>query len=297
MPSSLDFILGLLAHDFASSVSWGDFSGEHGKMLRLWQRWGFLAKEPGRHPVLSCPHCCEGSPSSLGGQYICDACGSPIDTRHLLLWRFDLDAFLAWLAKSLTLEGGVRPIGESLWQLGSMASAELRYECFFLRSISLSTPERTRLLAYRNTLLLAAIPVREGIEGFAGPCLSLLELLRADNRSLTITDPLHLLRSQGAVRFDAESGGIWMGDVFLGEVAVGSKEHALLACLAQHLDRFVPYGDIKHDVLRRTGSTDETDEATFCQKLKSRIKKCIPKIDVLIATTNKGDGYRMRGAV
>jgi hypothetical protein len=49
-------------------------------------------------------------------------------------------------------------------------------------------------------------------------------------------------------------------------------------------------------VLRRAGSTDTTEEATFCQGLKSRIKKkWVPRIDELIATTNKGDGYRLRG--
>ena len=37
------------------------------------------------------------------------------------------------------------------------------------------------------------------------------------------------------------------------------------------------------------------DEATFCQKLKSRIKEeYIPGIDRLVVTRNKGDGYRLR---
>ena len=40
---------------------------------------------------------------------------------------------------------------------------------------------------------------------------------------------------------------------------------------------------------------DETEEATFCQKLKSRIKtRHIPQFDRVIVTTNKGDGYRLR---
>jgi hypothetical protein len=56
----------------------------------------------------------------------------------------------------------------------------------------------------------------------------------------------------------------------------------------------VPYADLKHEVLRRSGSADTTEEATFCQKLKSRLKKGLPAIDRLVVTTNKGDGYRLR---
>ena len=64
------------------------------------------------------------------------------------------------------------------------------------------------------------------------------------------------------------------------------------------MNEYVAYADIKHYVLQHSGGTDTTEEATFCQRLKSRIKKkSVPKIDVLVATTNKGDGYRLRGAV
>ena len=61
-------------------------------------------------------------------------------------------------------------------------------------------------------------------------------------------------------------------------------------CLGMH--------PLKHAVLQTSGSTDETEEATFCQGLKSRIKKkWIARIDDFIATTNKGDGYRLRARV
>ncbi len=47
-----------------------------------------------------------------------------------------------------------------------------------------------------------------------------------------------------------------------------------------------------------TASRDGTEEATFAQNLKSRIKKKhVPAIGRRIATTNKGDGYRLRGYV
>ena len=56
------------------------------------------------------------------------------------------------------------------------------------------------------------------------------------------------------------------------------------------------YAELKHFVLREAGSTEQADEATFCQRLKSRIKKLwIPEIDTLVVTSNKGDGYRLRG--
>jgi len=70
---------------------------------------------------------------------------------------------------------------------------------------------------------------------------------------------------------------------------------ALLACLAEQIDQFVPYRDLKREVLARTGGGGGAEEATFCQKLKSRIKvEFVPGIDRLIVTSNKGDGYRLR---
>jgi hypothetical protein len=295
MRPSLQFILGLLDRSAPAVVAWEDFEGEHGAALRLWQQLGVLTKEPEWNRVQSCPHCHEGIPLQLPGHYICDSCLSAVDRQQLLLWRFDLPALLAWLARGLSLDGGVRLVEEPLWQLGSFSWERSLYECFFLRGRAVSEPGRARLLAYRNAVLLRPLPRESGIEGFHGPCVSLLELLRQSADSLTVGDLPGLLRTGGAVRFDAASGALWAGDVWLGEVPVASKEYHLLACLVQQLDRYVPYADLKHAVLHATGSTDTTEEATFCQKLKSRIKKAVPRIDAVIATTNKGDGYRLRG--
>jgi hypothetical protein len=86
-----------------------------------------------------------------------------------------------------------------------------------------------------------------------------------------------------------------VGNAYLGDVPIGSKEYHLLVRLAAEQDRFVAYSDLKHYVLRQSGSTDTADEASFCQSLKSRIKKkWIAKIDLLLATTNKSEGYRLR---
>jgi hypothetical protein len=60
-------------------------------------------------------------------------------------------------------------------------------------------------------------------------------------------------------------------------------------------------GDIRRPLAalvakRDTGCTDDTEEATFCQGLKSRIKKkWVLSIDRIITTTNKGDRHRLRG--
>ena len=56
----------------------------------------------------------------------------------------------------------------------------------------------------------------------------------------------------------------------------------------------MPYPDIKREVLFRSGGADGTEEATYCQGLKSRLKRRMPGIDRLVVTTNKGDGYRLR---
>ena len=90
------------------------------------------------------------------------------------------------------------------------------------------------------------------------------------------------LRGCGTVRFDQASGVLWPG----------------YTCLAGQLDRYESYANLKHSVPAHSGGTDTTDGASFCQKLKRRIKpRWVPKIDWLIATTNKGDGYRLRGYV
>lgn len=299
MPASLEFILGLLDRDSTATVSYEDFAGAHGPALRLWQRLGFLAREPGRNPVPSCPHCEAGVPYRRGGGFLCASCHSPVDPRHLLLWRLELGAFLTWLARALDLTGPVQAIDDHLWQLGRTSERGRAGEYFFWRSGELSERERTRLLAFRSAVLLSALPGGRRIVGFRGPSVSLVELLRLEGRTLRIAGLDRLVRGGGVIRFDAESGALWADDRWLGEVPLGSKEFHLLACLSQQLDRYVAYADLKHYVLGQTGGRDSTDEATFCQKIKRRIKEkgFVPAIDRLITKTNKGDGYRLRGRV
>ena len=45
---------------------------------------------------------------------------------------------------------------------------------------------------------------------------------------------------------------MWTGDDLAGEVPLGSKEYYLLACLAENIDRYVAYPDLKHEVLERS---------------------------------------------
>jgi DNA-binding winged helix-turn-helix (wHTH) protein len=295
MLSDLEFVLGLLAQADPAFAGFEDVTGPHAHVLRLWQHQGFLAMEPELQRVPSCPHCREGTPTDVGNRLLCGRCLSSIDRRHLLHWRFDLAAFLTWLARSLRLHGDIRQHDECLWQLGSFTDRGTVTECFFCRGRP-SEHATARLLAYRNAIVLTALPTTETVAGFRGPTFSLLDVLGQTHGRCIVADLPQLLFGNGAVRFDAESGALWIGDTWLGEVPVGSKEYHLLACLAENLDHFVPYADLKHEVLRRSGSHDGTDEATFCHKLKRRIKeKSVPDIDRLIATTNKADGYRLRG--
>jgi DNA-binding winged helix-turn-helix (wHTH) protein len=295
MQDSLAFILGVLDRSSPAFVAAEDFAGPHAAALRLWQRLGLLANAGEPHPVPSCPECREGIPVLLGDCTLCGTCQSPIGPEQLQRWRFDHDAFMSWLARALQLDGLPRSVDESLWQLGTLVSEGLPVECFLRRSLSISDRGRRRLLAFRSALLLSFLPGGDGLDGFTGPRLSVLEVLRQDAESLSVPNPPHFLHQRsGRVRFEAGSGTLWAGDVRLGEVSVGSKEYHLLAYLAEHLDTFVPYADLKHEVLRRSGSTDTTEEATFCHKLKSRLKKAVPAIGRLVVKTNKGDGYRLR---
>ena len=293
MQPSLEFILGLLDRRFPAVASTEDFAGAHGRTLHLWQRRGFLAREPEGQPASSCPRCREGVPHRLGGRLLCDVCHSPVDERHMLRWRFDLDAFLEWLALGLKLKDDVCRVDDHLWRLGSRSLGEHRYDCFFLRGGTVSTLGRQRLLAHRHALLVSCVPAAP-LDRFSGHCLSLFDLLRQEKGSLKVADLARVLHGGSAVRFDGTSGALWAGDAVLGHVPLDSKEYHFLSYLSRHLGEFAAYADIKHHVIQKTGSGDTTEEATFCQRLKSRIKKRVPSIDDLIATTNKGRGYLMR---
>lgn len=291
--ANLEFLLGILESEPAF-VAWEDLLGTHQKALLLWQEMGFLDREPGVMPVPSCPHCGEGLPYLLGDRYRCSRCTSIVDRRHLLLWTFNVGAFLNWLADELHLRGEVRQIDATLWQLGTWEAHGHVRECFFRCRGPLSEAGTRRLAAYRSAVTFYGLSRASDREEPALFCVSLLEVLRLED-VLTVRDWTQLLEPRGNVRFDAQSGALWVGDAFLGEVPVGSKEFHFLLVLARHLDSFVSYADLKHFVLQQSGSSDSTEEATFCQNLKSRIKKkWIPGIDRLIATTNKGDGYRLR---
>jgi hypothetical protein len=292
---SVEFLLRLLDGDDPPAVSAEDLDGPHGSLIRAWQAAGFVAREPGLHPTPSCPHCGEGVPYRLGGRLLCPACRGTVDPRHLHLWPLDREAILRAVASHLGLRGGIRTPDGALWRLGAGEAEGEAVECFFCR-VRPSDPGRRQLAACRRVLVLHGPDVARD-PGQPGRWVPLLGLFAPDG-SLAPTTPAALLRPRGAVRFEGHSGTLWVGDGPVGELPVGSREYHLVACLAEALDHFVPYRDLKREVLRRTGGSGEIDEATFCQKLKSRIKaRYAPGIDRLIATTNKGDGFRLRAAV
>jgi DNA-binding winged helix-turn-helix (wHTH) protein len=296
MRRSVEFLAGVLVGPGAPLMSFDDFLGPHGPALRVWQRCGFLATEPEPMRVPSCPHCGEGVPMRIGDRLLCETCFSAVDPRHLSAYRLDLPSFLAWLARELHLDGDVRPVDGELWQLGGRAADGLATEYFFCRSTP-NVTGRIRLSAYRSVVLLRPLPA-EPIDGFRGRELSLLDVLTMTEGEIVAAEPHRDRNQPGTIRFDADTGALWVGDALAGEVPIGTKEYHLLACLAEGVDRYVAYADLKHEVLRRSGSRDTTEEATFCQKLKGRIKKTwVPAIDRLVVTTNKGDGYRLRGRV
>src|SRR5437016_2002652 len=110
MPIDLAFPLGLLMEADPVCVSTEELDGSQGAVLRLWQRRGFLGREPAWNRVPSCPYCHEGAPYLLSGRYVCGSCHSAVEQRHLLLWRLNREAFLTWLAQALKIQGGVRQL-------------------------------------------------------------------------------------------------------------------------------------------------------------------------------------------
>jgi hypothetical protein len=89
MSMSVEFLLRLLEQIRPPQVVHEDFDGEHGEFLRACQEVGFLSREPGVHPVPSCPHCGEGVPYRLGERHLCNRCGSTVDPRRLRSWQLD----------------------------------------------------------------------------------------------------------------------------------------------------------------------------------------------------------------
>lgn len=291
---SVEFLLGLLDQEGAG-VAPQDLDGPHGEAVRMWQDLGFISREPGMNPCPSCPHCGDGVPYLVEERYLCHACRSQIDPRHLRLWPLHRDNLLTAVAGFFRLRGGLQRIDEALWQLGTGAADEEAVECFYRRRGLLSDSGR-RLAAYRRALVFHG-PDAVGDVTVPARWVPLIRLFAPDG-SLAPLTLSSLLQPNGVVRFEAHSGVLWVGGALAGEVPVGSREFHLLASLAEQLDHFVPYSDLKHEILRRTGGSGEIDEATFCQKLKSRIKaRYVPGIDRLLATTNKGDGFRLRAAV
>jgi hypothetical protein len=293
MPADLAFLVGLLDQDGLPFVTPADFNGAQGQALKSLQALGIMDREASMNPVWSCPSCEEGVPYLLGSRYVCNACRSVADPQHLRAWRLDREAFLHWLAVRLHLQGGVRRIDDRLWQLGTWQGDGNTLECFYLQPGVRSDLGSSRLTAYRDALVIYGLMPPQA-ERVSCRSISLLEVLCLGD-TLAVTDLAALLRPRGGVRFDVHTGALWVGSDCVGEVPPGSKEFHFLRCLGEQLDRFVPYSDLKHFVLRQSASRDTTEEATFCQGLKSRIKKrWVPRIDLLLATTNKADGYRLR---
>jgi hypothetical protein len=291
------FLVGLLDCGLGACVSADDFTGPHGSALLQWQERGFVAAEPSVHPAPGCPHCWEGVPYQLGERTLCDHCYAAVDPCYLLIWALRAGDFFRWFAVEAGLHGDVQHLDAATWQLGTWTDAGGRTECFFRGPGSASQLGRDRLSAYRHVLVLFGRTRPQDALPPTARLLSLLDVLQQTDR-LTVTPLATLLRPRGDVRFDAHSGALWLGDRLLGEVHPGTKEFFLLARLAAEIDHFVPYRELKREVLRQTGSEDATAEATFCQKLKNRIKsRYVAGIDELITATNKGDGYRLRGHV
>jgi RNAse (barnase) inhibitor barstar len=288
---SAEFLVGLLTDASTAFVTTDDFVGPHADALRRWQQRGFVARESGRHPAPSCPHCGEGVPYLAGYRVICDTCGSTVDSNYLFAWPVERDTCLSAIAKQLGLRDSGGRATDDLWDLGHRKIDDQLLLCFFHAGERVSPESDTLLRRYRHVVVLSRIlqPDRGGERW-----VPMIRLIEPDGAWATIT-LADLIGASGAVRFELETGVMHVGDAVAGEVPLGSREWAMLAVLAAQVDQFVPYAAIKREVLRRTGGHGGAEEATFCQKIKSRIKKkYIPTIDTLVATSNKREGYRLR---
>lgn len=297
MRRSLDFAFRLMDFAYPAEVSAEDFDGPHGAALRVLQSMDFLGSEPGMNPVSSCPYCFSGTPYPLGDRYLCNECHSEVEQRQLQLWRFDLEAFLRWFARVQKLSDGIEQIDDGLWRIGTLTRGDQATECFFLRGAECSALALRRLAAFRSVLILHGRSEPPRIDGIRAPTLLITEALAIDGERIIARPLTNFIGHQhaGAVRFDRKTGVLQVGDMALGRIPNGSREFAFLNVLAGALGEVVPYADLKRAVCLATGSIDSRDEATFCHRLKSRLKKDhgIPAIDRVIEADRAQGGYRL----
>ncbi len=297
MPPSLEFLFRLLDASPPAEISAEELDGPHGELLRACRRLGFLADEPGMNPIPSCPYCVSGTPYLLGDRYVCNHCRSRVARRHLQLWRLDLAGLLRWYSREQGLRGEVERVDDGLWRLGTFDDGRLARECFYVRGRESSDLARRRLAAFRSVLLLHGRDERPQCEALDARFLRMAEALVFRGNRLAVRPLAELLddRRAGAVRFDRRTGTLSLGTDFLGRIAPGTREFAFLECLAVARGEVVAYGDLKRAVCLATGSIDSRDEATYCHRLKSRLKRDhgIVAIDRLIEADRVTGGYRL----
>jgi hypothetical protein len=294
MHPGLEFVFGRADQAHPAYFGPGDAAGEHGLTLRHFRDAGFLGPGPVPHPTPGCPFCREGVPYRLCGRLVCNSCGSGVPEEHLYLWPLDLRAFLAWFAARQHLEGAVVRIDDGLWQLGSLVLPAPPRTCFFLRGGTSSDIGLRRINACQAPVVLRGALEQPRLPGFAGKTLSLLELLRYDG-TLSVLPLPAFLRRGGSVRF-TEAGALLAGDEPLGWVPPGTREYWLVDCLYRRRGRVVPFDEIRRHVRAHCpGSRDATDAATFCQKLRYRIKKAhgVFAVERVIVSGKRSGGYLM----
>lgn len=293
MRNTAAVIAGLLDRGDRAWVAAADWAGPDAAAFAPLKELGWVGEEPLTHPLPVCPYCRVGTPHPWPGRAVCDECQTVLDPAGTRVWPFRGDAFAGWLAGALGLTSDPRPLAVGTWQLGTLRLGGQAWECFYRGGQPLGDPVRRRVAAYRNALVVCGFPAHVGDPDLPGRHVLLGDVLTAD--PFGVRPPEELLSGGGRVRFDPHAGGVWAGAELLGEVPPGTREYYLLARLAAEMDTVVPYADLKHFVTREAGSADRSDDATFCHKLKGRIKAhWVPAIDAVLVGSSAGGGYRLR---
>lgn len=288
MDLAVEFLLRLLEHHPMAFVDWDDLHGKYAALLCACQAAGFLALRPQALPAPGCPWCGEGVPGRVGRRLLCDACFADVDPRRLCGWPLDLDAFLAWLAAGLGLAGSPSRIEQRLWHLGTFEAAGGKRPCFYRVAGGLSAAGRHTLLADGAVVLHGLTPPEA--DPAHGRFVSLREVLRSEP-SLSVAGLGPALGGR-RVRFDPATGSLWLDGVCLGAAPYRCREYHLLAVLAERQGAFTPYAELKREVLRRSGGRDGRDAASFCHRLKSRLKSAhVPRIDEVLVSGRGAGGY------
>ncbi len=267
---------------------------EHRELLGFAQSQNWLSQKSKTEIGDLCRFCEEGVLAIVGDRVICPKCFTYFKKQELFNWELSRQTFLEWVSLGLGFQATYQRIGDQLLLIGNRPIATGVEWLYYQIGTRLDLTETKRLNASQSSWVLWGTQAPEGLPHIRS--IALWDQFYFDQGTLKLRS-LGSDRVGTSVRFDLQTGELWIGQDRVGEVSFASREYYFLKTLWESQDRFVSYHELKQKVTEATGTTDERDSATYCQRLKHLTKAKIPQIDLILVTSGKGQGYRFRSRI